>query len=194
MSATCRSCGIGRIIRSTRDFRVGWCSHCFAIDLPKSPPRGKDKLCPKCKAGLKFEYDEAVTPAGRVVYNLRTECGECGFVKGWPEDCYFCGAEEQLYDVRVTEVTYRGKPTHSRDALVVCEPCLPKVEASLYDTQVDRVTYARTPVDPARCYHCRVDDPALKERIALNATRGSTDLLAQLLCPRCASRARSLGL
>ena len=192
MSAFCKYCNAGRLLRSTRDFRVSWCSHCFAIELPKAPPRGKDKRCPQCAAGLTPEWDDVERDGRRLVYNLRYTCNECGHLKPWPTDCYFCGAEEGVVDVRITEVVYRGKPAWTRDRLAACAACLPRAAQGFYDTQVDRVAYTATPLDATACAHCALDDKELWRIHQANARQGTPDLFQKLLCPRCRGRVAAL--
>lgn len=191
MSTFCRSCGIGRMIRSTRDFRVSWCSRCFWIELPKVPPRGKEKSCPRCHATLKFEFDDLETPEGRRALNFRYACAECGDVRPWGDDCYFCGAEENLYDVRITELVYRRKGGYrTQDRLVVCEEHLPKVEFNFYDTQVDQVRYEWEKIESPCCYYCHIPEDELREVFKSNREQDSLDLFIQLLCQRCQGRVK----
>ncbi len=192
VSAFCKFCHVGQLLRSTRDFRVSWCSHCFGIELPKAPPRGEDKRCPGCGAAFRPEWDETELDGQRLVYNLRYACNECGGVKPWPTDCYFCGAEEGVYDVRITEVVYRGRPTWTRDRLAACAACLPKVAQGFYDTPVDRVVFTTEPVDATVCAHCALDEKGLWRIRQANAGQGTLDLFHQLLCPKCRARVAAL--
>ena len=193
MSAFCKFCNVGQLLRSTRDFRVSWCGHCFAIEMPKAPPRGKDKVCPECDVGMKPEWDDLVLDGRRVVYNLRYTCNECGSLKPWPTDCYFCGAEQDVYDCQITEVIYRGKSTWTRDRVVACGTCLPKIEQGFYDTQVDKVRYAKSPVDPSACVHCSMDEAALRRVQRANVQQGTLEVLEKLLCSTCRGRLAALA-
>ena len=183
---------MGQLLRSTRDFRVSWCSHCFAIELPKAPPRAKEKACPACRAGLRPEWDEADLDGRRLVFNLRYACNECGHVKPWPLDCYLCGAEEDVHEIHVTEVIYRGRRAWTGDRLLACGGCLPRLEHGLYDTQVDRVTYTKTSLASTCCVHCPMDGEGLGRARRASARHGALDLFQSLLCPACRERAAAL--